>query len=111
MASAGREAFAQLRKASIGPAHDAEAGKKRGQRNTSHNTAAAAWNREGQEGAEPNDVARDVLPGLQSVPLRLMAQATGLSEAHCSFVRRGLRVPHRRYWCALIGLERQNESS
>jgi hypothetical protein len=46
----------------------------------------------------------DVMPGLQAVPLHSMAQATGLSVAHCSFVRRGLRVPHRRHWIALVEL-------
>jgi hypothetical protein len=40
-------------------------------------------------------------------PLRLMTPATGLSAAHCSFVRCGLRVPHRRQWQGLDVLGNQ----
>jgi hypothetical protein len=40
----------------------------------------------------------DCLPGLQAVSLGAMAEATGLSEGYCSFIRRGLRMPHRRHW-------------
>jgi CRISPR-associated endonuclease Cas1 len=105
-AAAGQEALAQLREEGIDPAHNAEAGPKRGQRNASHNAAAAAWKREGTEGAGTMDFVRDVLPGLRSVPLRRLAQATGLSEAHCSFVRRGLRVSHRRHWASLMEFNR-----
>ncbi len=53
---------------------------------------------------EPDAFTRDVLPGLQSVPLRVMAEATGLSEGYCSFVRRGQKVPHRRHWLSLAAL-------
>ena len=48
------------------------------------------------EPAEPEAFARDILPCLRGVPLRLMAEATGLSLGYYSFVRRGLKVPHRR---------------
>jgi len=97
-AVAGQEALAQLREGGIDPVHSADAGWIRGQRNASHNAAAATWEREGNVGTDQIDFARDVLPGLRFVPLRLIARETGLSEAHCSFVRRGLRMPHRRHW-------------
>jgi hypothetical protein len=78
----------------------------RGRCNAAHNYAAAAWTREGQAEGNEMDFARDVLPGLKSVPLRLIAEETGLSQAHCSFVRRGLRVPHPRHWETLAALGR-----
>ena len=106
-ASAGQEALAQLRETGMDPAHSAVAGQKRGRRNALHNAAAAAWKREGNEGTDQMDFAQDVLPRLQSVPLREMSQATGLSQAHCSFVRRGLRMPHPRHWPALERLTRK----
>lgn len=106
-ASAGQEALAQLRETGMDPAHSAVAGQKRGRRNALHNAAAAAWEREGNEGTDQMDFAQDVLPRLQSVPLREMSQATGLSQAHCSFVRRGLRMPHPRHWPGLERLTRK----
>jgi hypothetical protein len=47
---------------------------------------------------------RDILPGLQPVPVRKMAEVTGLSRAYCGMVRRGLYVPHPRWWSALENL-------
>jgi hypothetical protein len=71
-----------------------------------HAAAAADWNQQ-QPDDGPTDLAafaRDVLPRLAAVPLRVMAEATGLSEGYCSFVRRGQRVPHRRHRGALARL-------
>ena len=45
-----------------------------------------------------------VLPGLQAVELKLMQQATGLSNSACSRIRRGLMTPHPRHWQALAAL-------
>ena len=47
---------------------------------------------------------REILPRLQCVRLGEMAEATGLTQGYCSFVRRGLKVPHRRHWDVLLRL-------
>jgi hypothetical protein len=47
---------------------------------------------------------RDILPRLQSVPIRRIAEVTGLTPAYCGMVRRGLYVPHPRWWSALENL-------
>lgn len=108
-AQAGPAVLAVLRADSIDPAHGGAAGRKRGERNAAHVAAVERWRRE--HGAAERDVtanphafACDILPGLQSVPLRVMADATGLSESYCSFVRRGQKVPHRRHWTTLARL-------
>lgn len=104
-AAAGPATLKRRRDEGIDPAHGEEAGKQRGQRNARHVAAAAIWEQE--HGAPSGDVAgselftRDILPMLQTVSLRSMADATGLTQGYCSFVRRGLKVPHRRHWAAL----------
>jgi len=50
---------------------------------------------------DPDAFARDVLPRLREIPLRIMADAAGLSLGYCSFVRRGKKVPHPRHWPVL----------
>ena len=73
---------------------EARVGCKRAEQNAQHVAAVAAWEREHGGTGGGSDFARDVLPSLASVPLRVMAEATGLSEGYCSFVRRGtMRCP------------------
>jgi hypothetical protein len=33
-----------------------------------------------------------------------MAEATGLSPGYCSFIRRGISIPHPRHWLTLARL-------
>lgn len=51
----------------------------------------------------PTSIAfrRDVLPALQGVTLRELARRTGLSIPYLSKVRRGVEVPHARWWSKL----------
>ncbi|MDP9470030.1 MAG: CRISPR-associated endonuclease Cas1 [Chloroflexota bacterium] len=101
---AGPSALTRLRAEGTDPAHGGEAGRKRGERNAAHVAAVARWEGAGDEPTEPDAFARDILPRLRAVPLRLMAEATGLSLGYCSFVRRGQKVPHRRHWGTLARL-------
>ena len=97
----GRAALAKLRAEGRDPAHGGDAAKRRGRATAAQMAAVAAWERDNDDAHDGIDFTRDVLPGLQQVPLRVMADATGLSEGYCSFVRRGRKVPHRRHWAAL----------
>lgn len=114
-AVAGPAILETRRAAGTDPAHGGEAGKARGRTNAAHVAAIIEWEREQNElpeagaGTHPETVrdasfACDILPALQGVPLRAMANATGLTPGYCSFVRRGLKVPHRRHWNVLIQL-------
>ncbi|MDP9367434.1 MAG: CRISPR-associated endonuclease Cas1 [Chloroflexota bacterium] len=101
----GVSTLARLRMDGRDPAHGDAAGRKRGARNATHVAAITAWDSErGDEPVDLHTFARDILPRLQSVPLRLMAEATGLSEGYCSFVRRGQKTPHPRHWPNLMRL-------
>jgi CRISPR-associated endonuclease Cas1 len=104
----GLATLAELRASGSDPAHGGDAGRRRGKRNATHAAAALTWDRDGDDRAtmDAETFTSDVLPGLRDVPLRVMASVTGLSESYCSFVRRGLKVPHRRHWgpLALLGI-------
>ncbi len=76
----------------------------RGRRNATHYAAVAEWERAAIEQPDPEHFTREILPVLQDIPLGKMARATGLTEGYCSFVRRGLKVPHRRHWNTLARL-------
>lgn len=102
-AVAGPATLARRRAAGTDPAHGGEAGKARGQRNATHYRANAEWKQDQTETPDL-DFAHDILPMLQDIPLSRMAKATGLTEGYCSFVRRGLKVPHRRHWGKLAQL-------
>lgn len=43
---------------------------------------------------DPVVFVEEILPSLQSVSVRVMAAATGLTIGYCSLVRRGSRTPH-----------------
>ncbi len=103
-AVAGPAALARRRAAGTDPAHGGEAGRSRGRRNATHYAALALWERAELDRPEPEHFTRDILPILQDVPLSEMAKATGLTEGYCSFVRRGLKVPHQRHWKTLATL-------
>lgn len=105
-ALSGPAALAAHREAGNDPAHGGAAGEARGQRNAAHVVAGARWEREEPKEPDPEHFTREILPTLQAVPLRAMAEATGLTEGYCSFVRRGLKVPHRRHWEGLTQLGR-----
>ncbi|MGB8910582.1 MAG: hypothetical protein WCC84_17695 [Candidatus Cybelea sp.] len=47
------------------------------------------------------DFRRDILPKLQRLPVRVIAEAMGASLSHGSKVRGGKLVPHKRHWSAL----------
>jgi CRISPR-associated endonuclease Cas1 len=48
----------------------------------------------------------EILPGLAGVPLPEIERATGLSNASCSRVTRGLQIPNPRWWNILAELAR-----
>ncbi len=98
--ASGPAAVSHLRAAGSDPMHSPEARRKVSLATAESNRERAAWNREHEPG-DPELFVRDILPVIQSIPLRRLAQATGLSIQHCGMIRRGLRVPHPRHWEAL----------
>jgi hypothetical protein len=64
--------------------------------------AAVAWR--GDESLYGVDFRRDILPKLQRLPMRVIAEAMGASLSHGSKVRGGKLVPHKRHWESLGAL-------
>jgi CRISPR-associated endonuclease Cas1 len=103
--------LAQLRAAGRDPAHGGEVGRKRGATNARHVAEARAFDRTADEPADPEIFRREVLPSLQTVPVRKLAAATGLTRGYCSMIRRGLAVPHARHWGVLRSIVETISSS
>jgi len=101
-AHAGQRTLARRRAEGVDPAHGGAAAKARGASNAAHQRAVAAFVDDGS--LDGLDFARDVAPRLAALPLRTIAEATGLSQAYCSKMRAGRCIPHRRHWQALIEL-------
>jgi hypothetical protein len=98
LAAAGPAGLASLRAQGQDPAHGGEAARKRGEKIAQQKRDAAQWEQQHQAEPDPAYFKQNVLPLLQGVSLLTIARATGLSLDYCSKIRRGLRVPHERYW-------------
>lgn len=61
------------------------------------------WRSDNFDRAKPDaSVFRtEILPRLQGVGLRELANATGLSRAYCCLIRNGEKIPHPRHWDVL----------
>jgi hypothetical protein len=55
-------------------------------------------------GITPQQFQQEILPRLFGIPLSEMERATGLSNASCSRIVRGLQIPHPWHWPALSAL-------
>jgi len=64
--------------------------------------ADLAWNAEHPEAADPEEFER-LVPGLRALPLRAIAEATGLSLTAARAIRGG-KAPHPRHWAGLAAL-------
>jgi CRISPR-associated endonuclease Cas1 len=100
--AAGPAKIASMRAAGHDPTATPEAQRRRAATVSQQHKAGAAWCDDGS--LHGVDFRRDVLPKLQSVPVRAIAAAMGATISHASKVRAGHTVPHKRHWKALLGL-------
>lgn len=100
---AGPAKLAALRAVGRDPAHGGTAAGKRRKRHLEQTRAAADWEGERGDAADPDEFRREILPGLQAWSLREIRRRTGLSLRYCSQIRRGEKIPHQRHWEALRG--------
>jgi ribosomal protein L37E len=98
-AAAGSAKLAQMRAAGFDPTNTKAAQKRRSQSAMRQRRAVVAWKDDGS--LEGIDFTRDILPGLQTVLVRVIAETMGSSLSHGSKVRSGRLVPHKRHWKAL----------
>jgi CRISPR-associated endonuclease Cas1 len=100
----GRRVLSRLRDQGEDPAHGGQAAQKRGKRIARQFQARAAWNSAHETGANVQAFRKEILPRLRDIPLTTMARVTGFSRGYCSFIRRGVRIPHPRVWGVLRSL-------
>lgn len=68
----------------------------------------AKWREQELDAGDPSQFRREVQPHLRRWPLARLMEATGLSEAYCSRIRRGEVVPHPRHWRSLKTLVQES---
>jgi CRISPR-associated endonuclease Cas1 len=84
-----------------------EAGRTRvGSRARETIAAAREWQRSHPWPADMTTFEREVIPELATVPLRALAEATGLSVGYCRRVKAGEVTPHPMWWDDLRSLSR-----
>lgn len=97
--AAGPAKIAAMRAAGHDPTTAPEAQHRRAATASKQRKAAVAWRDDGL--LDGVDFRRDILPKLQSLPVRVIAGAMGATISHGSKVRGGKLVPHKRHWKAL----------
>jgi CRISPR-associated endonuclease Cas1 len=97
--AAGHAKVAAMRAAGHDPGTTPEAQRRRAATASQRRRAVVAWQDDGS--LDGVDFRRDILPKLQSLPVRVIAEAMGCSGSHGSKVRCGRLVPHKRHWRAL----------
>jgi hypothetical protein len=99
---AGPAALARRRAEGCDPTATIEARVRLGASNARRGNERAEWERKhpGWQ-LDTERFVKEILPRLQGVPVRVLADASGLSIGHVARVRRGLRVPHPMHWDAL----------
>jgi hypothetical protein len=88
-----------MRAAGHDPTTTREAQRRRAATASKQRKAVAAWRDDGS--LDRVDFRRDILPRLQTLPVRTIAEAMGCSGSHGSKVRGGQLVPHKRHWLIL----------
>jgi CRISPR-associated endonuclease Cas1 len=101
--ASGPKRLQEMRDSGIDPAHGGELGKKRGNRNRKHILENKKWDKQNMNNLDDIHFEKDILPGLQDMPIRKIQKATGLSLRYCSLIRQG-KVPHKRHWENLLKL-------
>ena len=96
-----------MRAAGHDPTATPEALRRRAATASQQRKAVVGWHDDGS--LDGVDFRRDILPKLQRLTVRTIADAMGASISHGSKVRGGKLVPHRRHWEALLGMMRVDE--
>jgi len=103
--AAGPAKIATMRAAGHNPTATPEAQRRRADTASQQRKAVVAWHDD--SGLDGIDFRRDILPKLQRVPVRAIAEAMGASISHGSKVRGGHTVPHKRHWKKLARLAKE----
>jgi CRISPR-associated endonuclease Cas1 len=96
----GPAKIAAMRAAGHDPTTTPAAQQRRAASASQQRKAVVAWRDDGS--LDGVDFRRDILPKLQSLPVRVIAEAMGTGISHGSKVRSGLVAPHKRHWMKLL---------
>jgi hypothetical protein len=97
-----------MRAAGHDPTTTPEVQRRRATTASQQRKAVVAWSDDGS--LDGVDFRRDILPGLQGVQVRVIAEAMGATISHGSKVRGGHTAPHKRHWDTLAALvEKERE--
>jgi CRISPR-associated endonuclease Cas1 len=100
-AKAGVARLAALRQEGNDPSHGGAAAERRGATQARRQRERLEWEQSGAAvSIDPEKFTREILPGIQHVPLSQLMRATGLSLRYVSEIRQGAKVPHVRHWSA-----------
>ena len=98
--AAGPAKLESMRAAGHDPTATPEARRRRAATASQQRKAVVAWRDNGS--LDGVVFRRDILPKLQRLPVRVIAEAMAASLSHGSKVRGGKLVPHRRHWKTLL---------
>jgi CRISPR-associated endonuclease Cas1 len=104
--AAGPAKLAAMRAAGHDPTSTPEVRRRRAQSVSKQRKAAASWRDDGS--LDGVDFNRDILSKLQTLTVRAIAQAIGVSDSHASKIRGGKLRPHRRHWSCLLTFARDS---
>jgi hypothetical protein len=82
------------------PTHGNTAADRRATANVQRKSEVRKWDERHGKLTDLSAFQREFLPGIQSLPLSQLVEATGLSLRYVSLIRRGERIPHPRHWQA-----------
>jgi hypothetical protein len=100
--AAGPAKIASMRAAGHDPTATPDARRRRAASASQQRKAGVAWRDDGS--LDGVDFRRDILPKLQGVPVRAIAEAMNATISHGSKVRCGHTVPHKRHWVKLSAI-------
>jgi len=101
-ARAGNAALAKLRAQGTDPTNTPAVAAKRSLTLSQRKSEQLEWEKQGApHGWTRQRYVAKVLPAIATLPLSVLAAATGLSISACSRIRSGKLVPHRRHWVTL----------
>ncbi len=99
--AAARSLRARLHRDGLDPATSPASRVKQRDARLRRRAEEVAWDNNHPERPTQEVFRHTVLPAIAGIPIRRLANATGLSIGYCGLIRRGLRVPHPRWWEAL----------
>lgn len=98
--ASGPAALARMREKGLDPMERRESQRKIAEANRIRREEGKAWEMAYGEWPlpDPQIFTREILPGLQSLSLKKLSKASGLSVSYCALIKKGKKIPHPMHW-------------